>query len=165
MWCHRRGTRSSPPPAAAWMLTPTSIARPALDEHVGAGGEAAQRRRARGRPPVERDAALAGAVEPEEEAPLRALDALPEGRDRAQRGAAWRLDEDDVGAEAGEELPRKRALLIGEIEDADAVQRARHRRRKSSRTASSVKVETAVQRSDSSRSASTELGPTSISTE
>src|SRR5439155_718114 len=108
--------------------------RLALDEHVGAGGEAAERRRARGRPPVERDAALAGAVEPEEEAPLRALDALPEGRDRAQRGAAWRLDEDDVGAEAGEELPRKRALLIGEIEDADAVQRARHRRGKYSAT-------------------------------
>src|SRR2546428_397945 len=90
--------------------------RLALDEHVGAGGQAAERRRARGRPPVERDAALAGAVEPEEEAPLRALDALPEGRDRAHRGAASRLDQGGGGAEAGEELPRKRALLIGEIE-------------------------------------------------
>ena len=136
-----------------------------LDHDVGPRGQPTQSPGALGPPPVERDAALAGVVEPEEEASLRVLDALPEGWDGAQWRALRRLDQDDVGAEAGEELPRERALLIGEIEDAHPRQRTRHRRRKRSRAASSVRVETAVTRSESWRSTSTELGPTSISTE
>src|SRR6266852_9427194 len=59
--------------------------RLALDQHVGPRGEPPERRRATRRPPVERDAALAGAVEPEEEASLQVRSALPEGWDAAER--------------------------------------------------------------------------------
>src|SRR5207253_4273218 len=140
--------------------------RLALDEHVRIGGEAAQQGGA-GRPrDVERDAALARVVEPEEEAPLGVREPLPEGRDGAQRAAARRLDEHDVGAEVGQQLAGERALLVGEVEDAETGERARHQRRtKTSAAASSVSRDTLVTRSESSRSVSNELGPTSISTE
>src|SRR5262249_3118053 len=140
-----------------------------LDDDVGLLGEAAQRAGPGGSPPVERDAALARVVEPEEEAPLRTGDALPEGRHGARRVAAGRLDLHHVGAEPGEELPGERAAHARQTEDAQTGQAPRtrraHRRTKSSRAASSASVETEVTASLSGRSASTELGPTSIRTE
>src|SRR5439155_14871833 len=110
-------------------------------------------------------APFAGGVEPEEEAPLRVRELGPEGRDAPEWRAVGRLDQHDVGAEAGEQLSRERALLVAEVEHAKTRERAAHSRMKRSRAASSVSVETAVTRSESSRSVSTALGPTSISTE
>jgi hypothetical protein len=134
-----------------------------LDQHVGARGE-------RGEPlglpaPVEDQAPLAQVVEPEEQAPLRVRHAVHEGRDSPRRVAARRLDLHHVGAEAGQQLPRERAGDPGQVEDADAVEDAHQSRRKRSRTASSASSETDATRSESSRSVSTVLGPTSIRTE
>src|SRR5207249_12150908 len=83
-----------------------------LDHDVGPRGQPTQSLGPLGPPPVERDAALAGVVEPEEEASLRILDALPEGWDGAQWRALRRLDQDDVGAEAGEELPDRKSTRL-----------------------------------------------------
>jgi len=98
--------------------------------------ETAEPRGAGRRRDIERDAPFPRRVEPEEDAPITVRRPLPEGRDRAQAAPARRLDEDDVGAEAGEELAGERALLVGEVEDADPVHLARrgHRRRNRSRT-------------------------------
>src|SRR5262249_25687282 len=111
---------------------------------------------------IERDAALARLVEPEEEAPLGMRDALPEGRRLPHRIAARRLHPDDVGAKGGQQAAGERARLVGEVEDPEAGERAHHRRRKRSRAPSSVSVEMLVTRSLSPSSVPSALGPTLI---
>src|SRR5262249_58634846 len=99
----------------------------------------------------------------EKEAAPRRRSALQERWDGAQRTAAGGLEQDDVGAQPGQQPARERARLIGEIEDAQSAQGAGgHRVTKRSRTASSVSCETLVTRSLSCASVAELLGPTSI---
>src|SRR5207302_4869410 len=73
---------------------------------------------------VERDAALAGVVVPEVEAALGMRILAGVRADAARRTAFGRLDLDDVRAHVGEQFAAPLAVLIGEFDDADAVERA-----------------------------------------
>src|SRR5262249_51446531 len=90
------------------------------DHDVGARRERIERRVAGG---IDDDAALAGGVEPEEEAPLHPGDVVPKRWHGPEIAAARWLDEHDVGAQAGQELSRKGAGSIGEVEAAHTRER------------------------------------------
>ena len=91
-----------------------------LRQHVGAAQQRVQVLAIGLGPEIEGDAALALVEEHEDDAVARRVAA-----DQIAAGlAARRLDLDDVGAEPGEDLRRRRSgLVLGEIDDAHAGQR------------------------------------------
>src|SRR5262245_4897550 len=75
-------------------------------------------------PPVEHHAALARVVVPPAEAPFRVRNVVDERLPPAHRTAARRLDEHDVRAHVAQKLPRERNALVGELDHANACERA-----------------------------------------
>ena len=69
---------------------------------------------------VEGEAALVGVVRPEVEAAVEVGHVAVEGADAAAAGAFAGLDEDDVGAHVGEKLAGQLALLVANLQDAEA---------------------------------------------
>jgi hypothetical protein len=98
------------------------VGREVLRQHVGAAHERAQAGAIRVGAEVEHDAALALIEQHEDDAValVVAADQMPAGL------AAGRLDLDDVGAEPGEDLCRRRSgFVLREIDDADSLERSR----------------------------------------
>ena len=97
--------------------------RLALDQHVGVGEQRQRRRRAS---PVEvgDDAALGRVVVPPPQAALGPGHVVDERLERALRRPARRLDDDDVGAEVGEQLAGPGARARGSARHPEAVERA-----------------------------------------
>ena len=94
----------------------------AVDDDVGVRAQADQRGPVIGVVDVEDDAALAAVPAPERQ---RALDVLAVAGERtapATGRTPGRLDEHDVGAEAGEDERGQVAAFIGEIDDAIGLQ-------------------------------------------
>ena len=73
---------------------------------------------------IEHDRALAAVVVPEEERALGTFLVLVERPDAARGIAAGRLDLDDVGAEPRKRQPAVLRLLVGQLDHADAGERA-----------------------------------------
>ena len=112
-----------------------------VHEEVGTGDQAVEDRAPARAGEVERDPALVG-VQVEEEAALLRVRRAARKRPPLARAVAGdeRLDLHHVGAEVGEQLGCIRgAHQLADLEDAEAVERARHRQSPSaSRTSSSI---------------------------
>ncbi len=72
---------------------------------------------------VDDDAALGGVVVPPPQAALRPGHVVEERLERALRAAARRLDDDDVGAEIGEQLAGPGAQRVAQLDHLESVQR------------------------------------------
>ena len=95
-----------------------------LQQHVGGGDERAEPVSIFALAQIEHDRALPAVVLPEEERALGVFPVLVEGTDAARGAAAGRLHLDDVGAETRQGQPAVLRLLVGQLDDADAGERA-----------------------------------------
>jgi hypothetical protein len=77
---------------------------------------------------IKRDAALVRVAEQVRERAVRRDDATGERRGEPPRIPARRLDLDDVGAQVGEHPASERSAQVGEIEDAEMLERRRRHR-------------------------------------
>ena len=100
----------------------------AEQQHVGAVEQALQRRAVLGTIEVQPRALLAAVEVDEEAALLRPRFVVREGAVQAQLVAVGRLDLDHLGAEVAQQLAAVGELLaLADLDDADALERVRHR--------------------------------------
>ncbi len=87
-----------------------------LQHHVGVASEAEQLGAPRIAAEIDDDAALAPIPAVEHQGPLGVLDPTSERWAPARTGTVGRLDEDDVGAQAGQRVAGQLPSLVGQIE-------------------------------------------------
>ena len=113
-------------PAQLGLPGQQGLVRAGQQQHVGRPDERPQRLDVGRFGPVDHDRALAPVVLPEEERGL-GVGIVAGERPQAAGGAALgRLDLDHVGAQAGQLKSGVRRQLIGDLDDANAVQHTRH---------------------------------------
>ncbi len=100
------------------------VERRAVDQNGGLADQPAQNVRALAGLEVERDAALGEIVMPEIKTAIGMRLVVVKGSDFARRTAAGRLDLDNVGSGAGEELAAELAFLIAQFKHANVEQKS-----------------------------------------
>src|SRR5439155_5085266 len=99
-------------------------ARRRLQHDIGGGDERAELLAVALLTQIEHDRALPAVVLPEEQRALGIFAVLVEGTESPGGGSAGRLDLDDVGAEPRERQSTVFRLLVGQLDDTDAGERA-----------------------------------------